>query len=324
MSTKSKKIEKSISENKVETKAKLKETKLKEPKEEPKEELKEELKEEPKEEPKEDKKKKKEDKKKKKEEPKEEEPKEEEPKEEEPKEDKKKKKEDKKKKKEETKEEETKEEEPKEEEPKEEEKKKKKEQEPKKDKKKKKVVPELVVPELVVPELVVPEQDLQESFKEKGELNRESILEEFDNVISIIDLEIEQNRKSPKCEGIKFLRNILKNIKSLRANSSRLMKKKTKSDRKINCNSGFLKPVGISAEMAKFTGWNPEDLHSRVEVTKYICDYIKENNLQNPADRREIQPDSKLQKLLDFKNKEDNALKYYSLQTHLKKHFVKT
>ena len=319
MSTKSKKIEKSISENKVETKAKLKETKLKEPKEEPKEELKEELKEEPKEEPKEDKKKKKEDKKKKKEEPKEEEPKEEEPKEEEPKEDKKKKKEDKKKKKEETKEEETKEEETKEEEPKEEEKKKKKEQEPKKDKKKKKVVPELVVPELVVPE-----QDLQESFKEKGELNRESILEEFDNVISIIDLEIEQNRKSPKCEGIKFLRNILKNIKSLRANSSRLMKKKTKSDRKINCNSGFLKPVGISAEMAKFTGWNPEDLHSRVEVTKYICDYIKENNLQNPADRREIQPDSKLQKLLDFKNKEDNALKYYSLQTHLKKHFVKT
>jgi chromatin remodeling complex protein RSC6 len=116
-------------------------------------------------------------------------------------------------------------------------------------------------------------------------------------------------------------------LKTLKTQVSRIKQrsstKAVSSATTNNTNSGFLKPVKISSDMAKFTGWNPEEPHSRVEVTKYICDYIKENNLQNPADRREIQPDSKLQKLLGLKNKEDEGLKYYSLQTHLKKHFVK-
>jgi len=161
------------------------------------------------------------------------------------------------------------------------------------------------------------------SLKQRKAVSRDSVLEEFDSLLSVLDAEIEVLRKTPKCGGVKFLRSLVKQVKLIRANSARVMKKKTKTERKNPSNSGFLKPVNISTEMAKFTGWNPTEPRSRVEVTKYICDYIKENNLQNPDDRRQIRPDPKLQKLLGLKGKEDHGLKYYSLQTHLKRHFVK-
>ena len=161
------------------------------------------------------------------------------------------------------------------------------------------------------------------SVKLRKAVSRDSVLEEFDSLLSVLDAEIEVLRKTPKCGGVKFLRTVVKQVKLIRANSARVMKKKTKTERKNPSNSGFLKPVNISSEMAKFTGWNPTEPRSRVEVTKYICDYIKENNLQNPDDRRQIRPDPKLQKLLGLKGKEDHGLKYYSLQTHLKRHFVK-
>jgi chromatin remodeling complex protein RSC6 len=75
--------------------------------------------------------------------------------------------------------------------------------------------------------------------------------------------------------------------------------------------------------MAKFTGWNHDELKSRVDVTKYICKYIRDNNLQNPEDRRQIIADKKLAKLLDFNpEKDDKPLTYYRIQTYMKKHFT--
>ena len=79
----------------------------------------------------------------------------------------------------------------------------------------------------------------------------------------------------------------------------------------------------ISKEMAKFTGWNPTELKSRVDVTKYICKYIRDNNLQNPDDRRQIVADPKLSKLLEYDSKkEEKPLTYYRIQTFMKKHFI--
>ena len=83
-----------------------------------------------------------------------------------------------------------------------------------------------------------------------------------------------------------------------------------------------MKPVEISSEMRKFTGWDNEP-KSRVQVTKYICDYIKKNDLQNPADRRQIRPNSQLKKLLRLKGAQENPLTYYSLQKHIQHHFHK-
>lgn len=185
------------------------------------------------------------------------------------------------------------------------------------------VVEDPEVEQSEVDEVVEEKISEDSTSKQRKIVNRETILEDFDSLVVSLESEIESLRQNTKAGGIKFLRSVTKTVKGLRANSARVMKKKVKTERKNTSNSGFLKPVNISQEMAKFTGWNPSEPRSRVDVTKYICDYIKENDLQNPEDRREIRPDQKLQKLLGLKNKEDANLKYYSLQTHLKKHFVK-
>jgi len=155
--------------------------------------------------------------------------------------------------------------------------------------------------------------------------NRETILLSFDEIILMIDTEI-QNIRESKTNGVKFLRSLNKKVKALRGQSSRVIKQKTFTPRASNEKSGFQKPVKISNDLAKFTGWSTDELRSRVEVTKYICDYIAANKLQNPEDKRQIWPDSKLQKLLGFNpEKAEKPLYYYGIQTYLKNqnHFPK-
>ena len=86
-----------------------------------------------------------------------------------------------------------------------------------------------------------------------------------------------------------------------------------------------MKPVQLSKEMAQFTGWDPTELKSRLDVTKYICEYIKEKQLQNPEDRRIIKPDNKLQNLLKLTgNSDEPPLTYYTLQKNIQHHFTST
>jgi chromatin remodeling complex protein RSC6 len=154
---------------------------------------------------------------------------------------------------------------------------------------------------------------------------RDSVLEEFDSLVLSVEEEIARLRDaSNKSKGVKFLRSVNKRVKTLRAHVSRVVKQRKNTGRKPNVNSGFLKPVRISSEMAAFTGWEPDVPRSRVDVTKYICDYIKRKDLQNPEDRREIlvDKDQKLKNLLKFDSKEGNHLTYYKLQTSMKPHFL--
>ena len=103
------------------------------------------------------------------------------------------------------------------------------------------------------------------------------------------------------------------------------MSKVRPKTRRNNTNSGFLKPVQISKELAAFTSWAHSQPRSRVDVTKYICNYIKTHDLQDPSDRRiiKVEEDPKLKKLLNY-NTGDQPLTYYTLQTYLKTHFVPT
>jgi len=189
---------------------------------------------------------------------------------------------------------------------------------------------DIIVNELVEETNVVSEtvEDDSSSKKKRVLLTRDMVLDSFDEIIGLIETEITSLRDSQaKTKGVKFLRTIGKRIKTLRNHSARMIKQRNNTNKKTtnnNNNSGFLKPVAISKEMAKFTGWDASQLRSRVDVTKFLCNYIKENDLQNPKDRRQILADSKLSKLLKYDTKkETEPLTYFRIQSCLKDHFVK-
>jgi upstream activation factor subunit UAF30 len=68
--------------------------------------------------------------------------------------------------------------------------------------------------------------------------------------------------------------------------------KNAKSARKPN--AAFMKTLTPSAELAAVIGSNPIP---RTEAVKLMWDYIKNNNLQNPANKRNILADAKLEKI---------------------------
>ena len=85
--------------------------------------------------------------------------------------------------------------------------------------------------------------------------------------------------------------------------------------------SGFAKPTNLSPELCAFLGLPADTMVARTDVTKKVTEYIKEHNLQNPENKREILPDAKLKKLLDPPAGTTDT--FFTLQTHMKKHFVK-
>lgn len=151
---------------------------------------------------------------------------------------------------------------------------------------------------------------------------RESVMADFSELTSLVEAEIERLRESSdKSTMTKFLRTVvLRRLKSLQSATARVLKHKAPSARRNN-NSGFLKPVNISPEIAKFTGLDPKSQHSRVDVTKFLCKYIADKNLQNPADKRQINADPALTKLLNYDSKGEKPLTYYHMQSLLKNHF---
>lgn len=96
--------------------------------------------------------------------------------------------------------------------------------------------------------------------------------------------------------------------------------KRSNKTRNSNQNSGLQKAVNISEDMAKFAGWAPTELHSRVEVTKAICSYIKTNNLQKPENRRIVLLDARLKKLLAYN---DDEITYPHIQKYIGAHLIK-
>ena len=63
-------------------------------------------------------------------------------------------------------------------------------------------------------------------------------------------------------------------------------------------NPAQMRPLKPSAGLAEIVGTEPLP---RTEITKRIWDYIKSHNLQNPANKREILADEKLERLFGVK-----------------------
>lgn len=86
-------------------------------------------------------------------------------------------------------------------------------------------------------------------------------------------------------------------------------------------NSVFLQPCKVSPALATFCGVAADTMISRTDATRKIAAYIKEHNLQNPENRREIRADATLTKLFTLGS--EDKLNYFNLQRYIKPHFIK-
>lgn len=86
-------------------------------------------------------------------------------------------------------------------------------------------------------------------------------------------------------------------LKQLCVNVSKHTRSVVKKDVSPNMKSGFAKQMPLSAAMCRFSGWSADELKSRNDVTRVICDYIKTHELNSISDKRQIIPDRALAEL---------------------------
>ena len=123
------------------------------------------------------------------------------------------------------------------------------------------------------------------------------------------------------------VQNIMKtlhsNLKVLEKEVAREKKEsKKKESKKKNVKkqlSGFAKATPISNDLADFLGVTHDTQIARTEVTSKVIAYVKQQNLQNPEDKKQIVPDAKLGGLLQSGS---DKVTFFNLQTYLKKHFL--
>ena len=94
------------------------------------------------------------------------------------------------------------------------------------------------------------------------------------------------------------------------------IRKKNKKET-IKSSIWFCFTIGYSSELCTFLGHPEGTKIARTDVTKQICKYIKEKQLQDKSDGRKIIPDVALKSLVG-----DSNLTYFNLQSHMNKHFI--
>ena len=112
-------------------------------------------------------------------------------------------------------------------------------------------------------------------------------------------------------------------IKTLKKQANKVklqkQKKQVKTDRKPH---GFAVPVKVSELLCEFMGVPVGSLVARTAVTQRLTEYIKEKNLQNAENQREVLPDVVLSKLLGESAK-DQYLTHFTIQKYINHHFIK-
>lgn len=176
-------------------------------------------------------------------------------------------------------------------------------------------------------ELVVNDGDENNRNENNEELNNDSNVSNVSNLQTTEKIDaIIHKLKTESQEHLlptKWVRHQIRVLKEIRKEVQKLEKKKTRAPRTHveGRETGFLKPVPISSELASFVGVEKGSLCSRASVTKAICSYIKEHNLKNPERPKEIIPDKKLKSLLKY-DETYGPITYTNYHTLLKPHYL--
>lgn len=168
--------------------------------------------------------------------------------------------------------------------------------------------------------IIVPRTTKGRKKKELALQHFEKVVDKVDETLSVIESTIKLQDPTI-IEMRKMLRNGLREIKEAKKFLIRYKNIQYKPKRTRNsCNTGLEKLRPISKNMALFADWEyGVTQKSRTEVTKFLCKYIKTNNLYDENNHTIILPDSKLKDLLEV---EPNViLQYPTMQKYIKNCF---
>ena len=200
------------------------------------------------------------------------------------------------------------------------------------------VVPE-PVKEVLVQEVQVEEVSTAPTFRQR----LESLVQDTQSHMLVLKSQVQELRRLQR-EHDQLVKDAAKKNKK---------KKLPRDFTKPRRSTGFAEPVIVSDELysflvktkatmkdPKFTPSNQEEHDNwprvavksgvpvaRTDVTSHISKYIKEHNLQNPQERREIVPDATLRKIFSEpveESKSDATKKVYTylkLQKYVNHHF---
>jgi chromatin remodeling complex protein RSC6 len=153
--------------------------------------------------------------------------------------------------------------------------------------------------------------DVSDETKKKP---KEEVVQQFSDVLTSLS-----SFKSQVTMLQNQIRALEKNVgKQIRTYEREATKNKNKGNRKP---SGFAVPTKISDELCEFMKKPKGSMAARTEVTQYIIQYIKDNELQWKDNRKIIKPNTQLKKLLDVKKSEE--VTYFNIQRYMNKHFIK-
>ena len=119
-------------------------------------------------------------------------------------------------------------------------------------------------------------------------------------------------------------------MKALNKEVSKLSKNKRKKSPSDNLDadgnkkvSALQKPVAISNELCTFLGFQPDTEHCRQEVTCSINKFIKDNELQDPENRRfiKLSGSDAAVKLNTLLRSPDQPVTFFNIQRYLKPHY---
>lgn len=132
---------------------------------------------------------------------------------------------------------------------------------------------------------------------------------------------------------IASLKSVESELKAFKVAYSKEQKKYNKAPKRKTSsgNHGILEESKITPELAAFLNVDKDTSIRRPQVTKAIGNYVRENNLANPDNKRIFKTDDNLKKILGeprfLIEKKNPALgegfSYFNLQSYLKPHFVK-
>ncbi len=159
-----------------------------------------------------------------------------------------------------------------------------------------------------------------EKKKTKKTMKKEDFIGKFEYLFSAYEEQLKAARKQPN-QAV----SLHKYLTSLKNDVYKILKLKKRKTGENSAASGFMKPVSVSNELRSFLGnLNADEEITRVLVTRKLCEYIKQNSLQQNEDKRFIIPDSKLKSLFAIaENDTDTKLSYYGIQQLIQRHITK-